>query len=189
MSAIKRYQQTENYGTLGNFLRSHNIPNKFNIEKLINLNNNYTSWTKELNSILSSQTKPIKVYRGIQTNFQNELVNKSFTSSSTTIDAAARFTENAIFEFYIPMHIKTYIFKYKKNRANSLIEKEILIERNTKFINITNTFRTYKSIPIYSAELIKYYKPKEKEHNKILNNRRSVLTFFNSNNESSDFNN
>ena len=113
MAAIKRYQQTENYGTLGVFLRSHNIPNKFNIENVINLNKNYTSWTKELNSILSTKSKPIKVYRGIQTNFKNELVNKSFTSSSTTIEAAARFTEKVIFEFYIPIHIKSYIFKYK----------------------------------------------------------------------------
>lgn len=80
-------------------------------------------------------------YRGIPWSIyiemkkQNMLINKSYTSSTRSIDVAYRFTDqnkdpskNIILQFNIPTTI--YIYDYQ----NSHQEDEVLIERNTQFI-------------------------------------------------------
>lgn len=184
MNAIKRYQQTSEYGELARFLYSQNIPNDFNLSKE---NHNLLHWTKELNDYLKNGSE-MKLFRGVRHNFynKNELVNKSFISTSKSLNKAAMFS-NIVIQFILPKHIKSFSFKYKNKRINTLNEEEVLIERNTKFTNIIFE-KKLGNIFLYSAKLIKFYKPRNSRWNNELECRRKQIVP-NSNDESSNFSN
>ena len=187
MNCLRRYQQTSNYGMLGQFLYSQNLPNKLN--KNTNLNKNMVNWTSALNAVLKDG-KEMKLYRGIRFNFNrnNELINKGFISASKNIKKAEMFSDGKIIEFTLPKHIKSFSFKYKSTSSNALNEEETLIERNTKFTNIKFK-KKYNNMYIYTADLIKYYKPRNKStivNMRDLEIRLRGLTY-RSNNEDSNF--
>ena len=135
MNDLKRYQQTTDYGKLGEFLYHHNLPNKIN--KNIKLNKNMINWTLSLNSVLKSG-REMRLYRGVRFEFNknNEMINKGFISSTKDIQKAKMFSNGKVIEFKLPKHIKSFSFKYKSTSPNALNEEETLIERNTKFTNI-----------------------------------------------------
>jgi hypothetical protein len=192
-NSIKRYQNN-NYTTLTNFLRAHNFNNSKNAYNNVRLSNkNIVNWSKALNSIMHQTNYSIQLYRGLDIDLSNktELINKSFTSCTKDIRIAKNYVKHAnnndrtIIEFNLPPHIKRYNLKPRNNDD----EQEVLIQRNTKFINIKFK-KMYNNHNVYTADIIRYYKHKNHSNveNKSLDNRLKNLTL-NSNNERSNFGN
>lgn len=93
---------------------------------------------------------------GIDLNRFPVLVNKAFTSTSTNKIIANQFSGDdcCIIRFTIPDNIKTILFEYNKNTSAALKEDEILIERNTQFVDIKPS-----PIPKVFDAILKKYSP------------------------------
>lgn len=117
---------------------------------------------RNIDKRLINNTKEIKVYRGISGDFYKSLkltgciINKSYTSSTTNKDTAIAFsqgdTTGVVLVFVIPPGIR--IHKY-----TGLDEDEILIERNTQFINFVEEYDKETNVLFVKTILVKYTLP------------------------------
>ena len=122
---------------------------------------------KGIDSKLVPNPKQKKVYRGITGDFydlyrsQGIIVNKGYTSSTTDIDTAIAFSQGEIrgvvLEFTIPIGMKIHSYTGRG-------EHEILIERNTQFINFVEK-KFVDNILFVETALLKYTLPKPEEFN------------------------
>jgi len=158
MNSLKFYQGT-GYGKINKFLRE--LPD----EKIIS-NNRDDPIVKHIINIdkelKNNKLNNMLMFRGINSALiknlpSNVLVNKAYSSSTPDINVATQFADECcILSFTIPNDIKTHIYDYKNITSKNLKEQEILIERNTQFVNITQD----KYNPnLYNAILTKYKPP------------------------------
>lgn len=120
---------------------------------------------KGIDSKLVPSPKQRKVYRGITGDFYNLyrsqgiIVNKGYTSSTTDIDTAIAFSQGKIrgvvLEFTIPVGMKIHPYTGRG-------EHEILIERNTQFINFVEKKIIDNTLFVETA-LLKYTLPQPGE--------------------------
>lgn len=117
---------------------------------------------RNIDNRLVKNTKDIKVYRGISGDFYKSIkltgciVNKSYTSSTTSKDTAIAFSQGdstgVVLVFTIPPGIRIHTY-------SSSDEHEILIERNTQFINFVERYDKENDILFVETVLTKYTLP------------------------------
>jgi hypothetical protein len=90
---------------------------------------------------------------------QGILVNKAYTSCSYDIEAALHFTKDkcCIMKFTIPNEVK--YCDLLESRVGHTEEREVLIQRNTQFINFEPSTELYKGYTVYSCILKLYAMP------------------------------
>lgn len=170
MNSFKYYQGT-GYGKINNFLREMSNESVINnnkddpiVEHILNIDRGMKY--NKLNNML--------MFRGINSSLiknlpSNVLVNKAYSSATPDFNIASNFTDDCcILSFIIPDDIKTYIYDYKNITSKNLKEQEVLLQRNTQFVNITQD----KYNPnLYNAVLTKYKPPnvsqQMKEYNRV----------------------
>ena len=170
--AIYNYQQSSNYGIIGNYLRSGGFQQ--------GRNNKYSNLVRKINSVINNSprgTKNITVYRGFPSRFiepGRDLINRSYLSTSTNKRKAKEFG-NVVVKINVPRTLKRHIM-------NDAREGEILIERGTRLTNIKMIGPNS-----YTAKLMN-------NKSNIMLSPRSTLNNYkrlnlSSNNENSNFNN
>lgn len=149
------------YGEINKLLREGSIPTDKNKMSKDMLNDPTVKDIINIDSVMHNDgsLKGKVLYRGIHgiiIEEQGVLINKAYSSSSTNIDVALNFVEGqcCIIAFEIPPEVK--FFKYEDIGRPD--EKEILIHRNTQFVELRHT-NTYKNVRIYSCILKLYAMP------------------------------
>lgn len=176
--ALEYYQQL-GYVEINKFLReSSNIsqtisenPNDETVRQILEIDSRMTN-TGEFNNVL--------LYRGFSGGFipmaiefsSGVIVNKAYSSSSTTLDTAKKFVSDdgcCVIVFKLPNNIKYHKFVID-------YEQEVLIERDTQFVIDLKSSKH----PIYYATLSKWYPPSqniiESEMKHLITSLRDVLT-------------
>ncbi len=173
---MEEYQKG-NYGSIGSYLREGGFQ--------MNLDKKYTNIVRKMNKVINDSprgNKNIQVYRGYPTRFiepGKNLLNRSFLSTTTNLNTAKKFG-NAIVKITVPKNLKRHVME--NNR-----EKEVLIERGTRLIDIKYIRPLANNKHLYTAKLVS-------NKTKLANVPRPTLNKYkalqlNSNNESSNFNN
>jgi len=208
---INAYQNCGVYSVINKFLRYHVNEPVDNFEKILksdidkqeNIENfdydiRKIIYIKKLDNIIKETSGYKNLYRGIPNNILEKyklksenskiklnILNDAYTSSSKNIVKASEFSDSGgiIIKFNIPPGIKYYEMENEG-------EKEILIQRGTKFTNIEkvtnnsnknkNEYESLlkKNFELYTADIEKIdYKQLSKENlNKILNARKSFVS-------------
>ena len=182
MDYAKNRWKKQNYGSLSNFLNYHK---PYNINNIVDLSSQeYKDWILNLDKIMSYENIDGFVYRGVSFDFSKELINYRYVACSKDINIAKLYGD-FIIRFIIPKNIKSYTFRNDK-------EKEILIERNTKFVfkGFVKTLNHGKIV--IDADIKKIYKTRNNVGNPYISlsdklNQLSKMK--NSNNENSNFSN
>lgn len=164
---------------VNNFLRSNHIQDNGNEIPIFTTHNKtmkkICAMIQSIDSKLLPTSKPIRVYRGISGDFYNSLrntgviVNKGYTSSSLSLEQAIAFSQGyergVVLEFVIPSGMK--IHKYGG------AEQEVLIERNTQFVNFLEKSTIHNTLYVETI-ITKYSLPdKSALDSKIVEKNRS----------------
>lgn len=185
-NGIRRWQKGD-YGDLTKFLAFHKMDNKLTNAR--NKDKNFIDWTVALDSIMRPATRSRTVYRGMKYTFVRgqKVVNFHFVASSTNMVKASEFGD-IVLKFDIPKSVKSYTLVNDG-------EGEILIERNTMFVDITPTGKVINGKPVMEAKLVKMVERSDSERSdRSERSKRSVekqlsriLSSLGSDDEDSDF--
>jgi antitoxin component YwqK of YwqJK toxin-antitoxin module len=180
-SSLNYYTGLEGYRKMNELLRRGNIPlDPTKISKDAILREPNLEHVIKIDGIMrnNGSLKDIVLFRGL-TNLpqliseQGILVNKAYTSCSYWIREAYYFAKGksehghcCIMKFTIPDEIK-YCDLYRGHGGLNKGEKEVIIQRNTQFVNFVSLGKNQRGYHVYSCTLKLYAMPIVTEEDKL----------------------
>ena len=156
--SLAKYQGS-GYGKINRTLRQNNVTDdiisKYREDKII-------YHIKNIDEAIKSAGNPgrkIQLFRGVDIPFHtmDTFIEKGFSSCTTDIDTAVKFTKNGccILTFFTEPSIDGYAFTY----AGGHTESEILLKRNIEYFNIRQIDNTHNNgVRLFFCS-IRNYKP------------------------------